>query len=82
MSLSWRARRRWAILALLVGLPAYIALALVVVSWFDRPPLLVELAVYVALGIAWALPLRVLFLGVGRPEPEGEQDRRGSERAG
>jgi Protein of unknown function (DUF2842) len=75
MSLSWRARRRWALAVLLVGLPVYIALALVVVSWFDRPPLLVELAIYIALGVAWALPLRVVFLSVGRPEPEEEQGR-------
>jgi hypothetical protein len=79
MSLSWRARRRWAMLALLVGLPAYVALALVVVSWFDRPPVLVELAVYVVLGMAWALPLRVVFLSVSRPEPPGEGRARGSE---
>ena len=28
MSLSWRARRRWALVVLLVGLPVYIVLAL------------------------------------------------------
>jgi uncharacterized protein DUF2842 len=82
MSLSWRARRRWALVALLIGLPVYIALAVEVVSWFDRPPLLVELAVYVALGVAWALPLRVVFLSVGRPEPADERaPTRGSRRA-
>ena len=76
MSLSWRARRRWALVVLLVGLPVYIVMALTVVSWFDRPPLLVELAIYIALGIAWALPLRVLFLSVGRDEPDEERGRR------
>jgi hypothetical protein len=75
MSLSWRARRRWALVVLLVGLPAYVALALWVVSRFDRPPFLVELAIYIALGIAWALPFRVVFLSVGRDEPEEERTR-------
>ena len=70
MRLSWRARRRWALVALLAWLPAYIVAAVAVVSAFDRPPLLVELAVFVALGILWALPLRFLFLGIGRPDPD------------
>lgn len=72
MRLSWRARRRWALVALLVGLPAYIVAAVVVVGAFDRLPVLVELAVFVALGILWALPLRFLFLGIGRPDPDAD----------
>ncbi len=71
MSLSWRARRRWSLVALLVGLPLYIAVAVSVVSLFDRPPVLLELAVYVVLGIAWAVPLRSIFLSVARPDPAG-----------
>jgi Protein of unknown function (DUF2842) len=69
MSLSWRARRRWALAVLLLGLPVYIALALVIVSWFDRPPLLVELLVYIMLGILWALPFRAVFRGISRSDP-------------
>ena len=70
MSLSWRARRRWALVALLIGLPAYIVAAIAVVSAFDRPPVLVEFALFVALGILWVLPLRFLFLGIGRSDPD------------
>ena len=70
MSLSWRVRRRWALVALLVGLPIYIVAAIAIVTRFDRPPVLVELAVFVALGVLWALPLRFLFLGIGRPDPD------------
>jgi predicted permease len=73
MRLSWRARRRWALVVLLVGLPVYIALALVLVAQFDRPPVLLELAIYVALGIIWALPFRAVFSGVGRAEAEAEK---------
>ena len=75
MSLSWRARRRWALVALLVGLPAYIVAAIAVVTRFDRPPLLVELAVFVALGILWALPLRFVFRR-RRPAGSGRGRRR------
>ena len=68
MRLSWRARRRWALLVLLLGLPAYIVAAVTIVGWFDRPGIALELLVYVGLGIIWALPLRAVFLGIGRPE--------------
>jgi len=74
MALRWRTRRRLALLLLVVGLPLYIVFALVLVSAFERPPFLIELGVYIVLGIAWALPFRWLFLGINRPEPEDERD--------
>ena len=72
MRLSWRARRRWSLVVLLVGLPVYIVAAVTVMTALDRPPLLVELAVYVGLGMLWALPLRAVFRGVGREEERDE----------
>ena len=68
MSLSWRARRRWSLVILLVGMPIYIVAAVTIVDRFDRPSRLVELLVYVGLGILWALPFRSVFRGVGRPD--------------
>lgn len=68
--LSYKARRRLALLILCVGLPVYIVLAVNVVSWFDRPSVWVELAVYVGLGVLWILPLRAVFLGVGQADPD------------
>ena len=68
--LSYKARRRLALLILCVGLPVYIVLAVTVVSWFDRPSVWVELAVYLGLGVLWILPLRAVFLGVGQPDPD------------
>lgn len=73
MKLSYRARRRLSLFLLLVWLPLYIAAALYVVSLFERPHILLELLVYVALGIVWALPFRFAFLGVGREEPSEEE---------
>ncbi|MBM9596460.1 DUF2842 domain-containing protein [Roseitranquillus sediminis] len=69
MALGWKARRRLAILVLVVGLPVYVIVAVNVVALLDRPPLLVELLVYVVLGLVWALPFRRIFLGVGREDP-------------
>lgn len=70
--LSYRARRRWALVILLVGLPLYIVAAVSVIALFDRPGILVEFVIYVALGIVWALPFRMIFTGIGRPDPEAE----------
>lgn len=70
MTLSHKARKRWALVLLLVGLPGYIAVAITVVSLFDRPSPWVELLVYVILGIIWIVPLRRLFLGVAQADPE------------
>ena len=70
MALSYKARRRLALLVLCVGLPVYIVLAVNVVDLFERPSLWVELAVYVGLGVLWILPLRSLFMGIGQPDPD------------
>ena len=75
MQLSHKARKRLAILVLLVGLPVYIIVAMNVVVLFDRPNVLVELLIYVVLGVVWALPLRALFRGIGREDPEAGNGR-------
>ena len=69
MALSYRARRRWALVILLVGMPLYIVAAVTVVGLFDRPPFWAELLVYVGLGIIWALPFRAVFRGIGQRDP-------------
>lgn len=74
MALSYKARRRWSLVILLVGLPAYIVAAVTVVNWFDRPPLWIELLVYVALGILWAFPFKFVFRGVGQADPDTPRD--------
>jgi hypothetical protein len=73
MSLSWRARRRWSLVVLLVGLPVYVVAAVTIMNMLDRPPLLVELAVYFLLGVLWALPLRFVFRGIGREEERDDR---------
>lgn len=75
MALSYKARRRWSLVILLIGLPVYIVVSITVLNWLGRPPLVIELLVYVALGILWALPFRFVFRGVGRPDPEAQEHR-------
>jgi hypothetical protein len=74
IQLSYKARRRWAIFVLLVGIPVYIVVAMNVLVLFDRPPFLIELLVYVVLGVIWALPLKFIFRGVGREDPDAPRD--------
>lgn len=69
MALSYKARRRWSLAILLVGLPAYIVAAITILSLFDRPPLWLELIVYVVLGILWAIPFKFVFKGIGQADP-------------
>jgi len=66
--LSLKQRKRWSLLILLVGLPLYIVVAISVLNWLGRPPFIIELLVYVILGIIWALPFRAVFRGIGRGE--------------
>jgi hypothetical protein len=72
MALSYRTRRRLSLLVLMVGLPVYIGLAWYIVSLFERPSVAVELAVYVVLGIVWAVPLKAVFKGVGQADPDAQ----------
>lgn len=74
MALSYKTRRRLALLILMVGLPAYIVVAVTLVDLIDRPSVLVELAIYVGLGFLWMLPLRPIFLGIGQADPD-QSDR-------
>lgn len=75
MNLTYRTRRRLSLLLLLVWLPLYVVVAVTVVGWFGTLPFLVELLIYVVLGVLWALPFRFVFLGVGREPPEDESGR-------
>lgn len=68
--LSYRARRRWSLLILVIGLPVYIIAAVSIVALFDRPGILVEFLIYALLGVLWALPFRMVFRGVARSDPD------------
>jgi hypothetical protein len=74
MALSYKARRRWSLVILLVGLPLYIMAAVTVVGLIDRPSILVELLVYVGLGFLWMMPFKFVFRGIGQPDPDAPKD--------
>lgn len=72
MALSYKARRRWSLVILLVMLPAYIVAAVTIMNWIERPSLWVELAVYIGLGLLWALPFKFVFKGIGQADPDAQ----------
>ncbi|GAB1362289.1 DUF2842 domain-containing protein [Rhodobacter sp.] len=82
MALSYKTRKRLALLILLVGMPVYIIVAVTVVNWadarFGRLPIWAEFLVYVGLGMLWILPFRSIFRGIGRADPDAPD----SEKAG
>lgn len=69
MALSYKARRRLALLVLVLGLPGYIVLAVTLVNHFERPSIWVEFGIYVGLGVLWAFPLKAIFKGIGQADP-------------
>lgn len=76
MALTYKTRRRLSLLILLVGMPAYIAVAWWVMSLFERPGIWLEFTIYLVLGILWALPLKAVFKGVGQADPDARKDDR------
>ena len=74
MALSYKSRRRWSLVILLVGLPIYVVVSISLFSVFDRPSIFLELFIYVALGILWALPFKFVFRGVGQKDPDQVDD--------
>jgi hypothetical protein len=68
--MTYRTKRILSLLILLVGLPLYIVVATTVVGWIERPHIVLEVAIYLALGFLWALPFKAVFKGVGREDPE------------
>ena len=70
MALRYKTRKRLSLLILMFGLPLYIIAAVNVVALFNRPSVLVELLIYVGLGIIWEIPLKFVFKGIGQPDPD------------
>lgn len=75
MALTYKQRRRWSLFLLVVFLPVYILIAVIVMSWATRAPLVIEFAIYVFLGIAWVFPFKSVFMGIGQADPDAPDDQ-------
>ncbi|WP_438959325.1 DUF2842 domain-containing protein [Nereida sp.] len=73
MALSHKAKRRWSLFILIFGVPIYIVMAVTLIDLLrdvmGRPSILIELGVFVLLGVLWAFPLKAVFKGVGQADP-------------
>lgn len=71
MALRYRTRKRLSLLILILGLPLYImAVWGIMGAMVDRPPIWLELLIYIGLGFLWALPFKFIFKGVGQNDPD------------
>ena len=70
MTIGYKNRRRISLILLLVGLPIYIIFAINLVALFERPSILIELFIYLGLGIIWAFPFKFIFKGIGQADPD------------
>jgi hypothetical protein len=68
--MSYKARKRWSLVLLLVGMPVYIIVVLNLMTAIERLPFWLEAAAYIVLGVAWILPFKRVFLGVGQADPD------------
>ncbi len=68
INLTYKKRRIFALIILLVGLPLYVVCAVTILNWLGRTSIYIELIIYVALGVLWALPLKFIFIGIGQKE--------------
>ena len=73
--LSYKARKRWALVVLLVGMPIYVVIVLNLLSAIDRLPFWAEVIAYMVLGVAWIFPFKRVFMGVGQPDPDAPADQ-------
>ena len=75
MALSYKSRRRWSLFILVIGLPIYIIIAVNLAAFLPNLPKVLEFLMYVFLGIVWVLPLKLVFQGIGQPDPDdGKRD--------
>lgn len=70
MALSHKARKRLALLILLIGMPVYVVLAVTVMNRLPRLPIWAEVPVYILLGLAWIFPFKAVFKGIGQTDPD------------
>lgn len=75
MALTYKQRKKWSLVILLIWMPLFIVLSVSVINWLypdplNRPHFLVELGIFVGLGLICFLPFKRIFLGIGQPDPD------------
>jgi hypothetical protein len=58
---------------LLVWLPLYVVLAVSLYAAISPMNKVLEFIYFVVAGVAWALPFKSVFKGIGKPDPEADE---------
>lgn len=79
MALSHKAKKRVALVVLVLWLPAYVVGVVSLMNWLfpdplNRPAVWMELGIYVGSGILWAWPFKGVFKGVGQADPNAPEE--------
>ena len=75
MAVSYKARKRWSLVILVIGLPLYAGLAVNLVAILPALPKALEFIMYVALCTVWVVPLKFVFQGIGQADPDADDDK-------
>jgi len=70
MAVKYKTRKRLALFVLVLGLPAYIIIAATIMTGASQFPKVIELLIFVALGVGWVFPLKWVFKGIGQNDPD------------
>lgn len=70
MALSYKARKRWSLVVLLVWLPIWILIATGIIIKLNPENPIVLMLLVVFLAFVWVLPFKGVFKGVGKPDPD------------
>ncbi len=74
MKLSYKARRRWSLVILLIWLPLYIILVVPLLARIVDWNIILRVIIYIIAAFAWLLPFKFVFQGVGRADPDARDD--------
>ncbi len=74
MKLKYKTRRILSLIVLLVLLPSYIVVVVSIMNMLGRTSILLELLIYFLFGILWAIPLKFIFKGIGKENPDNKKN--------
>ena len=70
MALSYKSRKRWSLFLLVVWLPVYIVIAITLLGYVGDLNKFIAIPIYAILGVAWAVPFKFIFTGIGKEDPD------------
>jgi len=70
-AMGLRTRKFLGTLAIFLWMVVFSLAVMAVMGSFQRPPVILEIVIYAALGFGWILPLKPVFIWMGKaPRPE------------